>query len=147
MREILFRGKRLDNGEWVEGGLVLPNHELPDGAGLFLEGKAFLCADLYSIRVEGYGKKMLELAGFVEIDPETVGQYTGLCDKNGKKIFEGDVVRLLCHVHSINPLELVEYCGGGFSPFAIPGWECTPDADDAEVIGNIHDNPELLGEG
>ena len=123
-REILFRGKRINNGEWVEGDLLTGGIDY-----------------LTAIRVP----ESPQWKPVVAVDPTTVGQFTGLT-ANGKKIFEGDIVHLIRHVHSINPLELVEYCGGCFSPFAIPGWECTPDADDPEVIGNIHDNPELLWE-
>lgn len=131
MREILFRGKLPDKSKWVEGSLRVSG-PYTDGSRTYEIFEAKAMPYVYSI---------------YDVAPATVGQYTGLCDKNGKKIFEGDIVQLLRHVHSTNALELVEYCGGGFSPFAIPGWECTPDACDVEVIGNIHDNPELLGEG
>lgn len=114
MREILFRGKKI-NSEWVKGDYVI---------------------DIFTktpfINTSGNG--------FEKVDPKTVGQYTGLTDKNGTKIFEGDIVLRR------KDKELVFYDDGGFSPFAIPGWECTPDADEVEVIGNIHDNPELLAE-
>lgn len=115
MREILFRGKRKDNGEWVEGFYL------------------FTSENTYPVIID------MKCCSHIII-PETVGQYTGLKDKNGTKIFEGDIVRRCDNV------ERVFYNGGGFSPFAIPGWECTPDADECEIIGNIHDNPELLGE-
>jgi uncharacterized phage protein (TIGR01671 family) len=117
MREILFRGKREENDVWIWGGF---NSR---------DGKAYIIGMPKQGRIDG-----------IEVDPKTLGQYTGLTDKNGTKIFEGDIVRRYDNV------ERVFYDGGGFSPFAIPGWECTPDADEVEVIGNIHDNPELLTE-
>lgn len=116
MREILFRGKRVGNGEWVFGSYVIQYgaHEiyLPDGVD----------------SEHGFDR--------YHVIPETVGQYTGLTDKNGRKIFEGDIMR--------NAGNVVEFYGGDFcingdSPLSY--WTGT------EVIGNIYDNPELLKGG
>jgi uncharacterized phage protein (TIGR01671 family) len=127
MREILFRGKRISNNEWVIGGIMQtfhPNYDCENEKDFFSQNPNcyYICANNKDYFVE----------------QSSIGQYTGLTDKNGKKIFEGDIVRRYDNV------ERVFYNGGGFSPFAIPGWECTPDADECEIIGNIHDNPELL---
>lgn len=73
MRELLYRGKRVDNGEWVEG---------------LLWKKKYNTSKLFM----SYFPDKDDNEEVVVIDPETVGQYTGLKDKNGKKIFEGDIV-------------------------------------------------------
>lgn len=115
MREIKFRGKRLDNGEWVYGDLHIRT-------------------PFPHIHSEiDYGK--------VDIDPHTVGQFTGLHDKNGKEIYEGDIVR-----YDMGGECEVSYCiGGGFAGFDLsPAFHNEHQLTDVEVIGNIHDNPELL---
>lgn len=112
MREILFRGKRKKGDKrWVEGDL--------------LHG--------YS----GFGITNRYYAGSsFEVVPETVGQYTGLTDKNGKKIFEGDIVKI-----SNDEIFEVKYEDGGFTAGLFLGdW----DYGHVEVIGNIYDNPELM---
>lgn len=145
MRKILFRGKRKDNGEWIYGSLI--QHD-----------KCFICSDDEQR----------------EVCPETVGEYTGINDMNGTLIFEGDIVRtqeyqdrpyssrakkkrhigvvkyIISTFNDLNPdsdayrqvydaqwlvdvKDYGRYGYGGWSTF----WKC-------EVVGNIHDDPELL---
>lgn len=131
-REILFRGKRLDNGEWIKGDFI-SSVTHADRAWI-TESKTLLDGEICEIGVR-------------EVDPATVGQYTGLTDKNGKKIFEGDILSRDCYdasgriVKIVYSEELAEFCaqtssGGGFSMLPPNG----------KVIGNIHDNPALLEE-
>lgn len=131
MRDILFRGKRKDNGEWVKGYLFC-DVDCGETEILFVDYEA-----------DDYGVESWRNS--CEVDPETVGQYTGLTDKNGTKIFEGDIVKsqygeLLAEVKA--EVFNCSCCHGvyGFST------ETTyPDIGDTlVVVGNIHDNPELL---
>lgn len=146
MREILFRGKRSDTGEWVYGGIRIVQgryYIIPEDSNPF---------------------------GF-EVDPATVGQYTGLTDKNGNRIFEGDIVAftfhsdLAEHAHLDERPEITENHEILFSEGSM--WMkriIIPDSLTAqiygrrlileslwkhriEIIGNIHDNPELLKGG
>lgn len=122
MRDILFRGKRALTKEWIFGDLAHCEN------GLFMSDK------------EG---------DFVKVKPETVGQYTGLTDKNGNKIFEGDIL-VFCK-GATYPYQ-IEWDGMGWKLYRADGkrikeaFECNEIhyVNISEVIGNIHDNPELL---
>lgn len=130
MREILFSGKRKDNAEWVEGYYLKIN-------------------DVSFILPNG-----LYLKDIVEVDPKTVCQYTGLTDKNGKKIFEGDIVRnFFCiddHNEPLYECGKVMYDMEEGSGFMIRDEENNlyeiKMFGNIEVIGNIFDNPDLIGE-
>lgn len=130
MREILFRGKRLDNGEWVEGFYV----HIPCGR---------FGADEHMIQTVLENGKIGMLH---DVDPSTVGQYSGLNDKIGKRIFEGDIVR--CGTGRICKVSFFISPGvSGFDLVPIGGFDVPPPHNwslfaDTEVIGNIHDNPE-----
>ena len=126
IREVIFRGKRTDNGEWIEGSLL----------GIDWCDKP----STYSIAPN------TPVSVFYSVIPETVGQYTGLTDKNGVRIFEGDIVSLVKHDSLIYKVvyvpcryELVN--SKGVNCFVLDIYK----SENIEVIGNIHDNPELLG--
>ena len=128
MREIIFRGKDKFDGEWYVGSL---SHDTK-------YGNCFIEVSVH----QGIAK---------EVIPETVGQYTGLTDKNGTKIFEGDI--LLWHSEwGEDFITVVEwdnkraYFGARESGFDIPPFEIDDDFSKVEIIGNVHDNPELLNE-
>lgn len=138
-REILFRGKRVDNGEWIYGDLLTPTDIM----------------DVWEISENtGMGDRY-------EIDPETVGQFTGLTDKNGTKIFEGDIVCTRYSDGKICCSGDVQFCYGVYgaewieqkkNKGMVGGWGQLHNLrrfdddiiNNIEVIGNIYDNPELL---
>ena len=140
MREILFRGKNVDNGAWVYGSFI------PD----MLE--VFCITDIDGF-IKPFSLNKEELTE-VRVERSTVGQFTGLTDKNGTKIFEGDIVKhiqkyeISGEVKSIAVIKWneayscwsVEYTNGRITAFL--GTEYHK----LEVVGNIHDNPELLKE-
>ena len=159
MREIIFRGKRIDNGEWVYGylyehepalvGIASENDE-PEPSKWFIERTGF--ADW----------NMPRPVEFAEVDPSTVGQYTGLKDKNGEMIFEGDILHIAKIAdglggyyqppldYTVNVVVKWDLCAWMWETLcedkryiSFPGAWCHYEC---EVIGNVHDNLELLKE-
>lgn len=149
-KEILFRGKRVDNDEWTFGDLIVSKN------------KYYIHPQGNSFQVDGVLSRLIVLH---EVKSETVGQYTGLTDKNGKKIFEGDILRGFAYpfrdgegkhnyyaevvwfedspafglVTHKNPKSNVVGISEGNCEY-MEDWETFL----WEVIGNIYDNPELL---
>lgn len=130
MREILLRGKRKDNNEWIEGCLYITQRGQYE---ISRYSKSYDCERYTSVVI-----------------PSTVGQYTGLTDKNGKKIFEGDIIetpdRLVKVVWFADnaqfDLHFIRY-KDDVTNTNFKGIHMR-DLKEYEVIGNIHDNPELL---
>ena len=138
MRDILFRGK-MYNGEWIEGDLINTVRKEDER---FRD--AVMILGLEYERVGEYGA--IRKHEFVR--PETVGQYTGLKDKGGKRIFEGDIV-FLANRFGKGLHWIVEWHNGTLSlkQGLCDYWACFEDMKGYtfEVVGNIHDEPELLG--
>lgn len=134
MREILFRGKRIDNGEWVYGDL-----------------------DQYYDTIT-YIRSWVKIVPYLEaverkffsIQKETAGQYTGMKDKNGQNIFEADIVRTVydgiekIFVVVWDNEELDFKATNGRENYGPGGFRYLLCCEEVEVIGNIHDNPELI---
>ena len=142
MREILFKGKRIDNGEWVKGFLVKKIDPL-----LGVESWFILVQEYDTSCIDKKPTLLESLMTWYKVIPETVSEFTSLCDKNGKKIFEGDVVK------NIDGAFLVcwdkEKCAFimRFLEYPYETLYLEEMWEDSEIIGNIHDNPELLKGG
>ena len=122
MRTIKFRGKRLDGGGWVYGSLwggANESYMIPDNFGIGFD-ESTNCFT----------------TGAYEVIPESVGQWTGLVDRHGKEIYEGDVI-----TNGVFK-RVVEFTDGGYYPFTSTVGAFYP--DECEVIRSIHDNPELM---
>lgn len=138
MREILFRAKRVGDDEWVEGCYTECN------------GKTFIGIDI-SISIDEFEVFCTSIIRWIEVDLETLCQFTGLCDKNGKRIWENDVVWLVCdgkeHIYQIvwDNSELDFKATKGEENYGT-NYEYLLCCDEIEVIGNIFDNKELLQE-
>jgi len=137
MRKILFRGKMKDNNKWVYGDY------------LHTENRAYVQPPNSKGIVDGQFSMVM-----IEVIPETVGQYTGVKDKNGEKIFEGDLITFHTEYEMDNDdvwyekePYLVKWDNeiAGFEPFYLNGrWRC--DIVNLKIVGNKWDNPELLEE-
>ena len=163
MREIMFRGKRLDNGEWIEGHLIR-----------YENGRTRICESKTDIFCYEKDCSIIQTVAH-ETETFTVGQYTGLKDKNGKRIFEGDIVRYTFDspddpTATENGLKVRTgriFWSDWRASFSVTAgingsaslnndvaryvrgrqiYEYVRGANTVEVIGNIHDNPELLEE-
>lgn len=150
MREILFRAKALCDGDWVYGYYVGP-------VGMFCDNEIVNINDT--------------MGGRVDVSPETVGQFTGLIDRHNQKIFENDIVEFVCGhtprrylvwwcremscVEAV-PIDGITFNGTDYynydyphfiySDFCLMMYDPYGDFKDIKVIGNLHDNPELLGD-
>ena len=152
MREIKFRGKRIDNGEWVYGSLVNNLYEHVDTGEPVAhivttdncDSCSYICDEDYFICEDC----------FVEVDPATVGQCTGLKDMHGVKLYEGDIMGMGFHAHGYYCIGVVQYSNAG-AAFGVkcktasetetcPYLDVVINNHRAVKIGNIHDNPELL---
>lgn len=142
MREIMFKAKRIDNGEWVEGNLI----NLDADSGYCYIVPAFKNASTLPINWLIAGRMIL-------VDPENLCQFTGLCDKNGKKIWENDIVT--CQTKYGGDIGKVVFHNGEFcvlwnSTYHYPrNGKCENyyDINTKNLVkGNVFDQPELLQE-
>lgn len=146
MREILFKAKRIDNGEWVEGYLF--------DNGFDGEEKKYFIGGLIIEKYNGTACDEWDITGidFYEIDPETLCQFTGRCDRYGNKIWENDI--LMAHLDESYPedvtYETVEWNVAGWVTHEAGSTDREYlddfDMEHFEVVGNIFDNKELLQE-
>lgn len=152
MREILFRGKRHDNGEWVYGSLLVEHYTGEE------------IHEHYRCLIYSPDGRVPWSFIIYDVDPETVGQYTGLTDQNEKKVFEGDIVKMHYFFENfdqgtmgtfedeevLDAVIKIDMYGVAFETLdhEMRGYLCDylqdPEAE-LEVIGNIRDNPDLTG--
>ena len=130
-KEILFRGKRVDNGKWVYGGCVHQTDWYGDKV------------DKYFI-IDGLATRDYDIGYIYEVDEDTIGQFTGKTDKNGNKIFEGDIVEY--EFDEIGEQKAIIYWNFDYAGFLLnplDNFQFTK-ISDGIIVGNIYDNPQLL---
>ena len=119
----LYRGKRLDNGQFIEGSLI--GNDVIVGKIVEFE-EDYFCTEFW-----------------YKVDPETVGQFTGMTDKKGKKLFEGDVYSMgeknILYVVIFDKSQFIGKQVGNRSLAGLEYWK-----SDIEIVGSVYDNPELL---
>lgn len=140
MREILFRGKQMDNGEWIEGYLTY-RYRYDQQSKKEILGPVIDCPHKFTL-----GNATGIVIGSIKVVPGTEGQFTGLTDKNGVKIFEGDIVQAT----DMNDTDLVGMVVWRYDAWCVSGPNWADSLHMANylhklaVIGNIHDQPDLL---
>ena len=141
MRKIIFRGKRIGNNEWVYGDLI----QLSQSTDYWYIMPIGVSGEMYEDEPYPFRENdVMCRCALSKVNPSTVGQYTGLTDKNGKKIFEGDIVKDIAGgVYKV--VYDTEYMRFAFEQDSIKwGLEGFDTIMDFEVIGNVFDNSELL---
>ena len=124
----LFRAKRIDNGEWITGYLLVKKKDF------YICEKPYECIDEYSsLNGQSYG-----FGGFKFVEPSTICQCTGLKDKNGELIWENDILKY--EWDGEERIDVIKYEAPIFTYSKSMRWSLQKD----EVIGNIFDNPELM---
>lgn len=137
MRDIIFKAKRVDNGEWIEGGYA--EH---DGKSFIVIWTRYIPDTRDWDTVEYYENNPCYNSALIEVIPETVCQYTGLKDENGNKVFENDILNVIYSDPQGECHNTENYLLDDLRTDYILGWLCY--ANELKIVGNKFDNPELL---